>query len=42
MICNLQKYATSSWFPVDFLSKHHIMIQDIFFLKQIKDIVSPK
>ena len=21
MICNLQKYATSSWFPVDFLSK---------------------
>ena len=41
MICNLQKYAKSSWFPVDFLSKCHIMMQDIFFLSKLKTSFFP-
>ena len=41
MICNLQKYAKSSWFPVVFLSKCHIMMQDIFFLSKLKTSISP-
>ena len=42
MICNLQKYATNSWFPVDFLSKCHIMIQDIyFFFNKLKTSFPP-
>ena len=41
MICNLQKYAKSSWFPVDFLSQCHIVMQDIFFLSKLKTSVPP-
>ena len=40
MICNLQKYAKSSWFPVVFLSNCHIMIH-IFFLSKLKTSFSP-
>ena len=41
MICNLQKYAKSSWFPVYFLFKCHIMMQDIFFLSKLKTSFPP-
>ena len=41
MICNLQKYATSSWLPVDFRSKCHIIIQDIFCFNKFKTSFPP-
>ena len=41
MICNLQKYAKSSWFLVYFPSKCHIMMQDIFLLSKLKTSFPP-